>query len=174
MNWNSIISQAEASIKTSKRQSESKEIAFSKINGSSATAEKAARKFIEVLKSVVEAKGSAGYLGSTAISAATSLVSSEPYKAGDYIAIDINFSGDLFRASLVPGKYDGVDNIVALLNNGYDTGGKHVYGMWHGKPYRSLTYRNGAHFIQEAVDEFNRLYASEYGVIEINVSNKYI
>ena len=45
--------------------------------------------------------------------------------------IYIYFGGDLHRESLYSEGYDGVDNIIAVLNNGYNAKG-YVYGWWEG------------------------------------------
>lgn len=66
----------------------------------------------------------------------------------------------LHRESLDPTMYPlGVDNIVMLFTKGWDTGGKQVWGEWHGYPHtKSKTHSNPNPFMQQAVDEFNRLY----------------
>lgn len=66
----------------------------------------------------------------------------------------------LHRESLDPTMYPlGVDNIVMLFTKGWDTGGKQVWGEWHGYPYtKSKTHSDPNPFMQQAVDEFNRMY----------------
>lgn len=66
----------------------------------------------------------------------------------------------LHRESLDPTMYPfGVDNIVMLFTKGWDTGGKQVWGEWHGYPHtKSKTHSNPNPFMQQAVDEFNRMY----------------
>lgn len=83
-----------------------------------------------------------------------------------YIYFDDGFDGGLHRDSLQPNKYGGVDNIIAVLNNGY---GKHesmakVWGVWHDVRVHALTERTGLHFIQQAVSDFNGNYGYEYNV----------
>lgn len=74
----------------------------------------------------------------------------------------------------------GIDNIVALLNNGVHAS-DYVYGRWHGhasrnkKPgdrswpdsvyIRSRKDREPLRFMQEAVSEFNRKFGKKYNVI---------
>lgn len=98
--------------------------------------------------------------------------------------IDIYFNEEsLPRPSLLNSRYphDGVENIVALFNNGMDAK-KFAYGLWEGhKPssyhmrhngkstdddawLRSLPHRDPLLFMQAAVDEFNAKYAKKYGV----------
>lgn len=77
--------------------------------------------------------------------------------------------------------YDGIDNIVALFNNGYHAK-NYVYGWWNGhRPTGDSVYRSGAtgdyawvrsekerealQFMQDAEAEFNATYASKYGVV---------
>lgn len=68
----------------------------------------------------------------------------------------VNFKPkEIGRPSLYPEKYkNGAYDIVALMNHGYHAR-DHVYGMWHDQRIRSLRDREGAHFIQKAVDRFN-------------------
>lgn len=128
--------------------------------------EMAAGKFIEVLQN--EIAGS-----DIAISSAISLDHGAPQKVGtNRYQIDVWFTNNMHRDSLVPGKYGGVDNIVALFNNGYSAGNS-VYGIWHGEQIASLTERTGIHFIESAVRNYMANYASEYGVIDIAVDPAY-
>lgn len=60
------------------------------------------------------------------------------------------FWRDLHRDSLAPKDYSGIDNVVALINNGY---GEHpsmakVWGEWHGARIHGLTQRP-VFFIQQ-------------------------
>lgn len=80
---------------------------------------------------------------------------------------ELNFTADRFRPSLRPDKYDGIDNIVALFNNGYPyTAAKyHVIGEWHGqKGVRGQPKRTGLHFMNTAVNDFNSTYGAKYNV----------
>lgn len=121
-----------------------------------------------------------------------SLECSKPYKMPDgSMAIDVYFEDDLHRESLEDG-YDhyggrfggrtgeGVDNIVAVLNNGAHAK-NYVYGWWNGhSPTGDAILRSGVgsdfawvkskkdrealHFIQQAVDDFNGNYGAVYNV----------
>lgn len=65
------------------------------------------------------------------------------------------------RDSLVPKQYpDGAEDMAALMNNGY-TAGNRVFGVWHDKKIGSLIHRDGHHFVQQAIDDFNNGYGSE-------------
>lgn len=71
------------------------------------------------------------------------------------LEVDIKFNVDaLHRDSLAPDKYpDGVDNIVLHFTTGWDARGV-VRGEWHGKETWSLQHREGANFIESAVEAF--------------------
>lgn len=77
--------------------------------------------------------------------------------------------------------YDGIDNIVALFNNGYHAR-NYVYGWWNNhKPSGESVYRSGIgegdyawvrskkerealQFMQDATSEFNSTYGTKYNV----------
>lgn len=72
---------------------------------------------------------------------------------------------EMERPSLDP-KYNvvrgiAIENIAVLINNGYRAAGA-VHGVDRHKNERwSLLTRDGLHFMQEAVDEFNRRFDGE-------------
>lgn len=132
-----------------------------------------ANKFIREMQREVRSLGvpsgssvSDGKLGPTAVSAFTDLQRGDPrWENGEY-RISISFAGNLHRQSLVPESYDGVENIAALLNSGYNAHHA-VRGVWagHGEdPIYSRPHRSGAHFIDNAIRNFNTKYSTEYGV----------
>lgn len=144
--------------------------------------EEAAKKFIEILQSVISNLLSTdggyreGKLGATAVEALTKLAHGAVIKAGDNTyAIEVNFTEDLSRQSLTPGRYDDIRNIAALLNHGYSADHA-VKGVWHGhgdEPIYSLTQREGAYFIETAKRIFMQEYAPQYGVVDIKVNDVY-
>lgn len=69
------------------------------------------------------------------------------------------------RLSLDPDTYGGVFDMAALLNNGYDTEGRRVRGLWHGKYIWSNPFRDGAHFVEIGVNNFNSAYGSTYNAV---------
>ena len=75
----------------------------------------------------------------------------------------------LHRDSLDPVMYPlGVDNIVMLFTKGWDTGGKQVWGEWHGYPHtKSKTQSDPNPFLQQAVEAFNNCYWGSDGVLAI-------
>lgn len=82
------------------------------------------------------------------------------------------YVGDVFRPSLQPDIYGGVDNMAALLNNGY-TANNVVYGYWHGNRIVSLPVREGAHFMQHGVENFKNKYGDKYNVVELTISDTF-
>ena len=105
-------------------------------------------------------------------------------KTPDGYEIALYFEGDLHRDSLDNDLgYEGVDNIVALFNNGYHAR-NYVYGWWEGHKatgdgvlrsgvgtdfawVRSKKEREPLHFIQQAVHDFNVNYGADYGVTAV-------
>lgn len=87
---------------------------------------------------------------------------------GSY-TMKICFTDDLHRDSLRPDLYDGANNIVAILNNGYSENKnmEKVWGVWHGARVHALTGRTGLRFMQQATMDFNVKYGAEYGVTAI-------
>ena len=90
------------------------------------------------------------------------------------------FDSDYSRPSLYEDGYDGIDNIIALFNNGY-VARQSVYGAWDGhKPtgesiFHSYTAENSPHipskigrptleFMQKAVHDFNAEYGEKYKI----------
>lgn len=93
----------------------------------------------------------------------------KPFVAPDGSAsIQIYMTDNPYRESLMPQKYGGVDNIVAIFNNGY-TASDRVYGKSHDKKIVSLDKRQGSFFMQKAVDEFMAKYSASYDVsVDLN------
>lgn len=197
INWDSIMKKANACLDTPEKKREIKEIIDAHMLGkvtliggnsrgksgrmSHKTPKEAAEKFIEVLTNEIKSHGATdigyadGRLGPSAIDSLINIKHGDPYIDGDKYCIDVNFDGELSRPSLAPKKYDGIDNIVALLNSGYEAGHT-VFGIWekHGEDrIASLTSRGGAHFIENAVDNFMDNYSTEYGVEKIDISDTY-
>lgn len=94
---------------------------------------------------------------------------------GEAYQIDIWFSDDLSRMSLLiptgsrAGQRtgDGIQNIVSLFDAGYFASHS-VFGTWDGHEdagvIRSLSQRDGKHFMSKAIDSFNRAWGEVYGV----------
>lgn len=138
----------------------------------------AASKLISVLKSTAQSYD----LPASVMRHFDSLDCSRPFRMSDgSYEMFIYFGDDLHRDSLYSDGYDGVRNIVAVLNNGYHAK-DYVYGDWDGHSptgtsrfdgrsiessahIRSLKDRAGLHFIQQAVQDFNGNYGSDFNVI---------
>lgn len=196
INWESILEKAQACMNTPQKKRDIKAkidmcmLGKILLSGGSGTQsikspKEAAEKFIEVLQLEIQMrKGGVyssyedGHLGPSPISELSDLEFGEPYPVGDKYCIDVYFKDNLERPSLAPTKYDGIDNIAALLNTGY-TAGHRVYGLWESHAWSdderiaSLISRGGSHFIEDAVDNFMGNYSSEYGVEKIEISDVY-
>ena len=179
INWTSISKKVEKAINTPQVKKKIESCANRKIT---ASAQEAAQQFVDILQKSIAASAGENYasgdLGTAAIQALLSLNfnTGAPYKQGNNYIINISFDGDKYRESLSPAQYDGINNIVALLNSGY-TAGHTVYGVWKGHTdgkIPSLTKRGGAHFIEQAINEFMRNYARYYDIKDIQVSDIYI
>lgn len=180
INTESVFAKAKKAISSTKIRKDINKVVPA---GAEVIASEAAEKFINVLRKEIESHAlsegagfSSGGLGSTAIDSLTQLSSSKPYKLSDgSYQIMVWFDDNLSRESLVPERYDGVDNIAALLNSGYEAGHR-VYGVWkgHGDARRSsLMNRGGANFIENSVSDFMGNYASDYGVTDIEINDIY-
>lgn len=99
------------------------------------------------------------------------LVNSTPEELPDgSFRVRMWFEDNSFHPSLYKAKYGGVDNIANLLDEGYHAR-DYVYGVWKGHEelgrIPSMPDREGANFVQKAMDELKNKYGKEYGVISI-------
>lgn len=169
INIDSILEKAKAHMNTPKRQKEIlKKTNDAALNGSSdgsiRSIYEAASKFIYVLRKEIESSG----LSAEAMDAISQINYTSAVQIGDgKYMIGVYFAGDLSRPSLNTEKYDGIDNIVLLFNNGVDHKMRPVYGKWHGRETWSRTVIPGTYFMQSAVRDFMSNYASEYNVVDI-------
>ena len=121
-------------------------------------------------------------------SAGDRIVVSQPIKHADgSCEVVIKFDKDAIKRESLESDgngYSGVDNIIALFNNGYHAK-NYVYGWWNKhKPtgsslsrsiagsedyawVRSRKEREPLRFIQDAAAEFNAVYGDKYGVTVI-------
>lgn len=102
-----------------------------------------------------------------------------------WFMLPIYFGGDLHRDSLENDatSYDGIDNIVALFNNGYHAS-DYVYGWWNNHSptgaaighssyqddfawVRSRKDRDALRFIQQTIADFNGNYAADLDVTAV-------
>lgn len=125
----------------------------------------------ELISMVRTAAASAG-LPASVMSHVESLYMTPPVINEDGSAIINIIMGDSpHRESLAPESYAGINNIVALFNNGYSAGAR-VYGEWHGRRVGSRQSREGLSFMQSAVEAFQSQYGSKYGVT-VMLSSEY-
>lgn len=140
----------------------------------------AASKLIGVLRSTARSYS----LPASVLKHFDSLECSEIYTMPDGSSvIYVYFGDDLHRDSLYSDGYDGIKNIVALLNNGYHAK-NYVYGSWDGHSpsgesvldgrsistsayIRSRKDREGLHFIEQSIQDFNGNYGSTYNVTAV-------
>lgn len=130
------------------------------------TAAEAAEKFVEVLTGHI---GSSG-LSSSAVGAISNFSIGAPSCSGGKCTITVSFAGNMYRPSLAPSVYGGIDDLAELLDLGVDHTMRPVYGMWNGQWTRSRTTISGAHFIDAATADFLANYGREYNVVDISVA----
>lgn len=113
------------------------------------------------------------------------MTSASPIQTKDGFELPISFGGDLHRDSLENDdtSYDGIDNIVALFNNGYHAS-NYVYGWWNNHSpsgsalghslykddyawVRSVKDREALRFIQQTIADFNGNYGADYDVMAV-------
>jgi len=103
------------------------------------------------------------------------LKSTPPKKVDGGYEVQIKFDKSALRRDSLGNDlgYDGIDNIVALFNNGYHAR-NYVYGWWNshksatGDTYawvQSKKEREPLRFMQDAVAEFNATYGAKYGIV---------
>ena len=155
----------DAKIKEYRSGKDSKVNSSGKTNGGSriltpAQIKRLSKEFISILRKTAAASD----LADSVMEHIESFDFTEPYIAPDgSMVVAVYMTDNPHRDSLYPKKYDGVDNIVALMNCGYSANGE-VFGIWKDKRIVSLQMREGKWFMQKAADEFERLYGEEYGV----------
>lgn len=140
----------------------------------------AAQKFINIMKSTALNYN----LPDSVMAHINGLEAGNIRKTSEGFEIPLFFAGDLHRDSLENDlNYDGIDNIVALFNNGYHAS-NYVYGWWRTRKtdggaafessnrddfawVRSKKDREALHFIQQAITDFNANYGAEYDVTAV-------
>lgn len=195
LNFDAIQKAADAAIKTDEAKSEAKKAFRNYINGSAsgerlvgegsgkaiptkAEMRTIANDFVKILTNEAgEVPGSIA-----AILQSTMMIG--PIEQSDNIFVyEIVIPRDLHRESLWPEQYDGVDNIIALFDEGY-TASNYVYGQKYGpREYtsdeivhgrkrmagrenriRSRISREPLNFMNNAAEAFNSKYSSIYNV----------
>ncbi len=87
------------------------------------------------------------------------------------VTYHIYFDDDLSRPSLLPSKYVGIDNIVALFNNGYVASNR-IFVKVNGIKVPSRQFRPTLSFMQSAVDSFIDKYSGKYN-ITVDLGDEY-
>lgn len=136
-----------------------------------------------IIKNYMEADASNPNHPNSVFMDVSSISADLPILTNGQYEVALRFTNNLSRDSLDSDNYDGVDNIIALFNNGY-TARNYVYGWWDVHKFpgghavinnvvvdsdiytRSKLSREGSHFMQKAVDEFNAAYG-RYGITAI-------
>lgn len=174
----SVVSKASSYISNSKSKKVKTAINKSFSKGGSKMSnnpEEAAQKLASMVKQYAESSG----LPKPVAEIASVLNCNAPIYNGDGTAtVDINFGDDLYRSSLSPSRYDGIENIIALYNNGVDkcsegTVMNQIWGYWHGDYVGSRTYIPSTHFIQDAVNGFKASFSGIYNVINVKIDEEY-
>lgn len=130
--------------------------------GSQVTTLQKVEELAEDLKEIVVSL--AGTAPDSVVVNVQSLSAGEASLDNDKIQLVMEFTDDLSRPSLDPEKYpEGAKNIIVLFDKGYSAGGA-VFGEWHEDLVWSLRTRKGLGFMERAVDNFNSLYGSKWGI----------
>lgn len=89
------------------------------------------------------------------------------------IGIDI-YDDELYRPSLNPAKYGGVDNIYTLFIRGYDYSPKWgPVGIWHGRSTYALNKRLATPFVESAVESWVARYGNELNILDYSIDTQY-
>lgn len=146
----------------------------------------------EISKALRSGKSIAGFSDKD-IRAAAQVLSNEiaqsvpPALSGTYYAnVSVNRNGDiwnigidiyedgLYRPSLNPSKYGGIDNIYSLFIHGYDYSPKWgPVGIWHGRTTFALNKRNATPFVESAVASWVSRYGNELDILGYSIDAKY-
>lgn len=78
--------------------------------------------------------------------------------------------GSFHRESLNPDVWSGIDNIILLINYGYEykPNREKVRGMWHGAYIQALLQRSPTFFLEGAIESFNSMYAKWNVIATLN------
>lgn len=139
----------------------------------------AAYVFIDTLRAEIQSSVGADYSGGgisqEAANEFMNIECGEPEKVKDGVyKIPVYFADNLHRDSVAPQTYRGADNIIDLLNAGFETeSGKSIRGEWKGERIWTLPYRNGTQFIENAIRVFMRDYAAKFNVVSVEPSGEY-
>lgn len=153
----SILAKIEASVKTEHVQQQILLLKKKAFSGNISVKVKAGKlpdpnsigqEFISVLEGCI-----AGSLSSAQAAAISGLSVKSSSVSGDTMTVTVGWDGDIYRPSLKPSKYGGVNDLVMLFNDGWSAGGR-VVGMWHGQIVQSRQHQGAANFLESARSSF--------------------
>lgn len=122
----------------------------------------------EELKSMIEDSIPDSIRSTVAVSATTS------FKADCTASISIDIGGNLYRPSLQPEVYGGVDNIVSLFSKGWSyPRWAAPSGYWHGQYVYARNQKEASPFISEAVNQWVGKYSGIIKIKSVNVNSAY-
>ena len=132
------------------------------------SAVEAGEKFGQVLRKTIQSSG----IPANVIIALEDYDVSHPHKLGDgKYHVMVFFDNDTKRETMSTKKaYYSID-LAELYNDGVDHIMKPIY-EWDeaGGFHKSLTHIPGAHFMEQAVNDFMNNYAAEYNVLDIKIN----
>ena len=132
-------------------------------------ANEAGQQLVACMREAISASG----LNGSAIAAIGDVSSTGAVEVSDgRFEVDVSIDAQ-HRPSLDPSRYGGIDDMAALFNNGYSTGGKRVRGMWHGNMIWSRPERPATFFVQQGVDHFNSAYGGQYNATAEIVTDRF-
>lgn len=110
-----------------------------------------AKKDAETMRDILAAK-TASVIKSVGADA-INISAPEPREEG--LTVELNFAPEaVIRHSLVPEKFEDIENIVLLFSRGWSARGV-VWGEWHGRTVASRRFYPPNPFMKEAVEAFN-------------------
>lgn len=110
---------------------------------------------------------------------------SEPTKVGKgQYKVQVIFDEELLKRDSLSytrkngqrGQGEGINNIIALFNNGYDIpDGRVPYGLWatHGVKIRARQHRDQLQFMQQSVQEFLTKFKNKFDITSIELGSVY-
>ena len=171
INWDSILSKAQAHMDTPKRKREMQEkvkqymLGFEVITNGKHSVEDAGFKFADVLIRTIHSSG----LPADVAVRLEDVDVGKPYELGNgRFGIRVYFYSDLDRSSMSSKKEYYTVNLAKLYNNGVDHVMEPIF-EWDetGRLHRSRNVIWGANFAEQAIADFLGNYGTEYNVVDI-------
>ena len=145
-------------------------------------------------KGKIASGASVGYVGQQISAAATDLASTienglpDSLKGSVLVSSNVEFGtgqtkeakitaeigGTLFRSSLEPSKYGGVDNIIALFSKGWSYPSyKAPCGYWHGQFTYARTKKEADPFVARAVEDWRVRWEGKIEIKSVRINSSY-